>query len=115
MERWAAVARAAAGRHFRLSEVGAVGDSTCLLVADEKPFDALRSELLEAVGGDHGVNGSLPFHLTISRGDSPSAGALIRRTLEPRLPLECEIGDLTVAALSAGHLSLIAIERPDAG
>lgn len=106
IERLAALARDAAGTRFRLSEIGRVGDATCLLVADQEPLAALRGEMLDAIGRARQVDASWTFHLTVSRGASATQEAALREALRPSLPLECEVEEIVVAALRDDELQL---------
>lgn len=114
MERLAPVARSAAGMRFTLSEVSRIGDSICLLLADEEPLVKLRSELLKAVGAEPRADGEWPFHLTISRSESISV-TTVREALEPSLPPKCEINLLTLALLREDELSLVAVKEAPTG
>lgn len=105
----ARIAQRAKSIRFTLSGVGRVGDSTCLLVADEKPLAALRGEYLDAIGGEEQTDRTWKFHLTISRGASAAAESLIREALEPSLPLECEVGELSLATLRGEELTLVPV------
>jgi len=90
---------AAIGISYELGEVGMVGDAVSLFPSDEAPLLELRERALAVAGTADGVDQAWRLHLTVTRVEDADRIDLIRRELEPHLPILCSVKTLRLVRL----------------